>query len=215
VVHTAGAVTLRPRNDAKGDARSAIVPPPAATVGGVPPLECTAREGAVATAVLLHPHPQMGGNRHHPIVEALYRGLPLNTLRFDFSSASVVVAHAEVVEAIEVAPDGPVVVMGYSFGADIALTVTHPRLLGWFAVAPPLRVVDPSQMAAAADARPKLLAVPERDQYSSPARATELTAHWLSASVVPIAGGDHFLIGHEAAVLDAALAWLPSVVAPA
>jgi alpha/beta superfamily hydrolase len=181
----------------------------------VPAFECIARDGAVATAVLLHPHPQMGGNRHHPIVEALYRGLPLNTLRFDFSSASAVVAHAEVVEAVEVAPDGPVVVMGYSFGADIALTVTHPRLLGWFAVAPPLRVVDPSQMAAAADARPKLLAVPERDQYSSPARATELTAHWLSASVVPIAGGDHFLVGHEAAVLDAALAWLPSVVAPA
>jgi alpha/beta superfamily hydrolase len=176
--------------------------------------DCTSRDGATATAVLMHPHPEMGGNRFHPVVETLHRGLPVNTLRFDFTSANVGVAQADVVEAIDLAPEGPIVLIGYSFGADIALTVTHPRVVGWFAVAPPLRVVDPGQMGAGADARPKLLAVPERDQYSSPARAAELTAGWVATSIVPIAGADHFLAGHERAVLQPALGWLPSVLPP-
>jgi uncharacterized protein len=187
----------------------------AATVGAVLVHDCTVRDGGAATAILLHPHPEMGGDRHHPVVDTLHRGLPISTLRFDFSSAAVDVAQAEVAEAIGLVPEGAIVLMGYSFGADIALSVADRRVLGWFAVAPPLRVVSPSAMAAATDARPKLLVVPEHDQYSPPARAVELTAGWVAASVVSIAGADHFLVGHSGAVLESALGWLPSVVAPA
>jgi alpha/beta superfamily hydrolase len=176
--------------------------------------DLTERPGSAATAILLHPHPDLGGERHHPVVTALYEGLPGSALRFDFTSSSVPVARAEVNEAIGLAPEGPVVLIGYSFGADIALTVVDPRVLGWFAVAPPLRVVDPETMAAARDARPKRLAVPELDQFSRPERAERLTSTWAAASVVTIAQSDHFLVGHGGAVLDAVLSWWPSVVGP-
>jgi alpha/beta superfamily hydrolase len=172
------------------------------------------RSGSTATAILLHPHPDMGGDRHHPVVTALYDGLPTSALRFDFTSSSVPAARAEVDEAIALAPDTRVVLIGYSFGADIALTVDDPRALGWFAVAPPLIVVDPETMAAAGDARPKRLAIPELDQFSRPERAERLTSTWTATSVVTIAGGDHFLVGRSGAVLDAVVEWWPSVVGP-
>jgi alpha/beta superfamily hydrolase len=174
--------------------------------------DCTRRPDSAATAVVCHPHPDMGGDRHHPVVTALYDGLPLSTLRFDFTSSDVAVARAEVGAAIEAAPDPAVVLFGYSFGADIALTVADPRVVGWFVVAPPLGVVGPETMVAATDPRPKRLAVPELDQYSPPERAARMTANWTAASVVTIPGSDHFLVGHAADVLVAALDWLPSVL---
>ena len=47
------------------------------------------------------------------------------------------------------APDLILVVAGWSFGADVALTVSDTRLAGWALLAPPLRVVEPSAMVAA------------------------------------------------------------------
>src|SRR5271163_1583659 len=87
-------------------------------------------------AVLLHPHPDMGGNRHHPVVDALYRELPLSTLRFDFTSSDTATAQAEAREAIRLAPGRDVILLGYSFGADLALTIDDGGVLGWFLVAP-------------------------------------------------------------------------------
>lgn len=171
----------------------------------------TERPGSGATAVLLHPHPDMGGDRYHPAVQALYDGLPISTLRFSFTSSSPPVARAEALQAIELAADPAVVLVGYSFGADIALSIGDERILGWFAVAPPLSIGDPATFAAAADPRPKRLSVPEHDQFSPPGRATALTADWRATTVEILAGSDHFLVGHTAAVVDAVTAWLPSV----
>jgi alpha/beta superfamily hydrolase len=168
--------------------------------------------GSGATAVLLHPHPDMGGDRYHPVITALYDGLPISTLRFSFTSSSPPIARAEALQAIELAADPAVVLIGYSFGADIALSIADQRVLGWFAVAPPLAIVDPETVPAATDARPKRLAVPEHDQFSPPARAAALTADWPAASVVTLPDSDHFLFGHTSAVLDAVVAWLPSVL---
>jgi uncharacterized protein len=172
--------------------------------------DCIEREGSTATAVLLHPHPDMGGDRRHPVIEALHQGLPLTTLRFDFTSSATSVARAEVAEAISLAPDPAVVLFGYSFGADIALTVDDDRLLGWFLIAPPLRA-QPEAMVAATDRRPKRLAVPEHDQFSSSERATTLTAAWSATTVETILDADHFLVGRTAPVLAAAARWLPSI----
>jgi alpha/beta superfamily hydrolase len=173
--------------------------------------DCTAREGSIATAILLHPHPDFGGNRYHPVVDALYHGLPVSTLRFDFSSSTVAVAQADVREAIDLAPDPAVVLIGYSFGADVALSIADARVLAWYVVAPPLRLVDPGAMAAPTDPRPKRLVVPDHDQYSPPGRAIEITAGWVATTVETIPG-DHFLVGHAAEVLASAVSWLPAVV---
>ena len=173
--------------------------------------DLTRRDGAPVTAVLLHPHPAMGGNRFHPIVDALYHGLEISTLRFDLTSSAVDVAQGELHDAMRLAPDDRVVLMGYSFGADIALTSDDAEVLGWFAVAPPLRIVEPTRMAAAHDPRPKRLVIPELDQYSSPARATEVTTGWLATSVAVVPGADHFLVGHAAPVLEEARQWLAAL----
>ena len=174
--------------------------------------DCMTRDGSPATAVLLHPHPDMGGDRYHPVVDALYVGLPMTTLRLSFSSSDVTEARQDVAAAIELAPDPRVVLLGYSFGADIAACVADPRVLGWFLVAPPLAVVDPAEMSVGVDPRPKRLAVPDRDQFSSPERARQVTSEWVSTTVETIADSDHFLVGRADTVLGAARTWLPSVV---
>jgi uncharacterized protein len=163
------------------------------------------------TAILLHPHPDMGGTRFHPIIDTLYRQLPVSTLRFDFSSSDIATAQAEARDAIDLTPGSPVVLIGYSFGADVALSLDEPEILGWFLIAPPLRLVDAEALCAGTDLRPKYLAVPDHDQFSSPERARDRTSRWMTTTVVTLPDSDHFLVGHTAAVVDAVLAWLLSI----
>ena len=56
-----------------------------------------------AGAVLLHPHPDMGGDRYNNVVSALFEALPaagVTALRFDFKSSDLEVAAAQTVEAL-------------------------------------------------------------------------------------------------------------------
>jgi len=175
--------------------------------------EAIVREGSDVTAVLLHPHPDYGGDRFHPVVDALYHGLPVSTLRFDFRSSDTAAAAADVREAMAQAPTPAVVLMGYSFGADVALSAADPRLLAWFAAAAPLRLVPVAEMAAAGDGRPKRLVVPEHDQYSAPDRTRQIAGGWPATSIVTVPSADHFLVGRVGDVLDIALGWLPEVLA--
>lgn len=89
----------------------------------------------------------------------------------------------------------PVVLAGWSFGADISLAVGDDRPGGWFAVAPPLRLVEAGDMVAASDPRPKLLVVPEHDQFRPPDSAREVTTGWQNTRVEVVRGADHFLVG--------------------
>ncbi len=172
--------------------------------------------------LLCHPHPLYGGDRFAPVVDVLYRRLPAQgvaVLRFDFRGVGssggshgggvdeqldVVAALAALADAV---PDVPVVLGGWSFGADVSLAVADERHHGWFAVAPPLSVVDAEAMAAPSDPRPKALAVPEHDQFNPPERANAVTASWVNAEVTVVPGADHFLAGRlglvEAAALEA------------
>jgi uncharacterized protein len=165
--------------------------------------------GSTLAAVLLHPHPDFGGDRFNHVVDALFRSLPgdgISVVRFDFSSSERTVAVKETVAAIDAAPDGAVTLVGYSYGADVALGVNDPRVKGWFLVAPPLAVTDSS--AVAADQRPKFLLLPEHDQYSSPDRARRKSATWTNATLEVVPSADHFLVGSSGAVVVAVTAWL-------
>ena len=168
--------------------------------------------GSPLAAVLLHPHPDFGGDRFNHVVDALYRSLPghgISVVRFDFGSSEWAVAVNETVAAIDAAPEGAVTLVGYSYGADVALGVDDPRVRGWFLVAPPLAVTDSSTVAA--DPRPKFLLVPEHDQYSSPDRARRKSATWTNATVAVVPSADHFLVGNSDAVVKAVNAWLGRV----
>jgi alpha/beta superfamily hydrolase len=63
--------------------------------------------------------------------------------------------------------------------------------------------LDDLTAAAGSDPRPKLLIVPEHDQFRDPSSAIEATASWLNTEIVAVAGADHFFVGrtHKVAAL--------------
>jgi alpha/beta superfamily hydrolase len=177
--------------------------------------------------VLTHPHPLHGGSMHATVVEALFRALPMagvTCLRFNFRGVQGSQGRhgygrdertdvATAIEAVvEACPGLPVVAAGWSFGADVALSVDDERIAGWFAVAPPLRVLPLEELVAGAAGRPVLLAVPANDQFCPPDDARRRTAGWASTRIVEIPGADHFLAGHLPEVVDLARSFVDEVV---
>src|SRR3954454_21183978 len=122
--------------------------------------------------VLCHPHPQFGGTMRSIVIGALFEALPdhgATCLRFNFRGVEGSGgAYGEGVDevrdveaaldvlAAEVHPSVPLLLVGWSFGADMALSVTDARVAAWVAIAPPLRF-SPRAMDAGTDPRPKLL----------------------------------------------------------
>jgi uncharacterized protein len=170
-----------------------------------------------AAVVLAHPHPAQGGSMRSLVTSELFRTLPdagLATLRFNFRGVEGsegdhtggtderLDIEAGIDELADLAPGVPLVLAGWSFGADVALTVVDPRLAAWFLVAPPLRVVPIDRMVARVDPRPKLLAVGENDPFRTPASAAEMTAGWANTEIVTVAGADHFFAGRTARLAE-------------
>jgi uncharacterized protein len=172
--------------------------------------------------VITHPHPLHGGSMHTPVPTALFRRageLGLATVRFDFRGVGESTgAHdggrgeRDDVRSITTwlrerlaeqgAPDVPVLLAGWSFGADVILAVDE-GCAGWFVLAAPLAIVAVDEMAAASAAAPKLLVVPEHDQFRSPAAAAGITADWQATDIEVVTGADHFLAGALDRVVEA------------
>ena len=173
----------------------------------------------VGNAVVCHPHPRYGGTRRDMVVAALSRGLVdagLRVLRFDFRGAGGsagthgdgdgerddLLAAADVVAG----DDLPLLLAGYSFGADIALSVAHPAASGWLVAAPPLMVFGPEQFVAAADPRPVHIIVGAHDEIAAPGRVAAATTDWVSTSTTTVASADHFFAGAGARLAQIAAA---------
>lgn len=179
-------------------------------------VDFNAAPDASAFAVLLHPHPDYGGDRLHPFVDGLFRRLParsVSAIRFDFATAAIAPAHDEVLAPIDRGADRwpqlPVVLVGYSFGAGIAATVDDPRVAGWYLLAPPSLMLADAPIGD--DRRPKTVLVPENDQFSPPPDVERLTRGWQSVVVATLDGADHFLgdvgpaVEHALSGIDALL----------
>ena len=179
-----------------------------------------------AAVVLAHPHPQQGGSMRSLVTSELFRTLPahrLAVLRFNFRGVGAsdgthgggvderLDIEAALDQLAETTPALPLVLAGWSFGADVALTVDDPRLAGWFLIAPPIRVVPVDTMVAAHDARAKLLAVAEHDEYRPPASARQITADWINTRIEVVAGADHFFAGRTAKVADLLIGFVASL----
>jgi hypothetical protein len=171
-------------------------------------------------AVLLcHPHPQYGGSMRAQLVGDLFRGLTgVAVARFNFRGVERsegvwsdghgerldVVAAADAVDAavrVELGRPLPILMVGWSFGADLALTVRDGRVVGWVAVAPPLHWTDHLD-ALGADARPKRIVVGARDDLVSPEVLRDATRTWRSTTVTEVPGADHFFVGATGPVVD-------------
>ena len=170
--------------------------------------ELRAPDDAWAGAVIAHPHPQFGGTMRSIVVGVLFADLAeagVATLRFNFrgvegsegTHGDGVDERQDIVAAVDalhpIVEGMPLVLAGWSFGADTSLAVVDNRIAGWFGAAPPLR--KPERMGAAQDPRPKLLAIPQHDQYRPPEEAAEITSSWVNTRLETIAGADHYFVG--------------------
>ena len=175
-------------------------------------LDLLVPDGAELGVLVLHPHPDYGGNRFNPVVDALFQAVTTEgwaAIRFDFSSSVADVATAEAGEALDRLPgDAPLVVAGYSFGAGIATQLLDPRIVRWVLVAPLLSPAKLDVDAIAADPRPKLVLSPDHDQYCPAPEAVAATKGWTATTVEPVEGADHFLGGATTRVAARAVEFL-------
>lgn len=173
--------------------------------------------------VLAHPHPTRGGNMRSLVTSALFADLAtagLAVIRFNFrgvegSTGSYdhgIGEQRDIVAAIDaLAPvtEGlPLVVSGWSFGADTSLAVTDERLSGWAPVAPPLRFLEADGLAAGRDPRPKCVVMARHDQFRVPEEAETLLAGWVNVESHVVEGADHFFVGRTERVAAIVLEWL-------
>jgi alpha/beta superfamily hydrolase len=183
--------------------------------------------GSRASVVLCHPHPQYGGTMRSIVIGALFDALPAigcTVLRFNFrgverSTGTHDEGRAEMLDvqaAVDAAADArgadePLVLAGWSFGADMTLATHDARLAAWIGIAPPLRFRTDFD-AVAHDARPKLLVLGQHDEFRDPASVVEATADWNATEIEVIAGASHFFVGRTDRVVDAARAFVERVV---
>lgn len=137
-------------------------------------------EAPRAAAVLAHPHPLYGGTLHNPVIFHADRELNragLTTLRFNFRSVQGsdgfhdegrgeigdVGAAAAWVGGL--APDRPLILVGYSFGSRCAIqhAVSDPAVAGVVAIGLPVRIWPFTDLAALG--RPLAVVQGTRDEF--------------------------------------------------
>lgn len=166
------------------------------------------------TAVLGHPHPLFGGSRHDAVLATVAAVLVAHgwrVVRPDFRGAGDAggvhggggpEVHDLTAAAGLAVPGQPLVMGGYSFGADVALACAPSGLVAWLVVAPPLSVFAPSTLSAAHDPRPKLVVVAAHDTIAPPGRVATTTGDWPAARLEVVEGTDHFFLGASDALSD-------------
>jgi len=172
-----------------------------------------------AGAVVCHPHPEYGGDMENAVVVAVARALArvgIPALRFDFGSFSGGSAEVEDARAAlaalrdEVPAGAPLALVGYSFGAWIALRAAHEGadVAHVVAIAPPLAFFDWAFLAALRV--PVAFVVGDADEFCDGARLRRVPE---TIRVRVLAGADHFLVGREADVAAAVVTELGTLSA--
>jgi len=109
-------------------------------------------------------------------------------------------------------PQLTIVLAGWSFGADMALSVRAERLGAWLAIAPPLRYVHDLDRLAA-DPRPKLLALAQHDEVRDPNEVAAIAEGWANTEVHVIGGASHFFMGRTDRLVELAHQYLDRLAA--
>ena len=173
-------------------------------------------DGELATAdsphaqiVLCHPHPQHGGSMRSLVVSELFSALPamgIDCLRFDFRGVGASTGRfdhgvgerhdvrAALAHALARADGRPTHLVGWSFGADLALSIRDAGHAGWVGIALPLHWLDDAA-ATGADPRRKLLLLAEHDEFRPPDEVRDATAGWTNTTVEVVGGASHFFVG--------------------
>lgn len=181
-----------------------------------------ADEPARAVAVLCHPHPRHGGSKDHPLLWALRNELAgergVAVLAFNFRGVmgsqgtygggrdELRDARAAVTTVRDAAGgDLPVLLVGWSFGASVALRAAlDDRRVGALAlVGMPLRpndlslppLPDPTDLRSLK--RPALLLAGEQDGYCPSEDLATYAAGFPDATVEVVPGTDHYFWRRE------------------
>ncbi len=177
---------------------------------------------------LAHPHPLHGGNMTSIVISTWFYELAHDCvlLRFNFRGVGTSTGTHEygdgerrditaAIDALAPIVEGlPLVLAGWSFGADTSLGVDDVRLAGWLLAAPPLRPDALARERVSADPRPKRFLIPEHDNFCPPEEVNARTIGWHNSSVEMVAGTDHFFVGRTQRCAQAALGLLDELGAP-
>jgi alpha/beta superfamily hydrolase len=171
---------------------------------GIVHLPASSPSPAVAVC---HPHPLYGGDMHNSVVIALCRAVAAHgiaALRFNFrgvgrsqgsfddgggerADAAAALAHLPQLPEVDSDRLG---IVGYSFGAAVALLAAGEGLRAVVAVSTPTIARGLSEIAVRC---PALLVVGEQDQVAPPSRLASLgRAVGPQAELVMVPGADHF-----------------------
>jgi alpha/beta superfamily hydrolase len=180
---------------------------------------------AAGGALLLHPHPLYGGNLHNKVVftsQQVCARLGLATLRFNFRGVGASAgayddgqgeqadARAALAALAAALPEQPLSVVGFSFGAWIALRLAadEPRVATVAALGTPVDWAALDFLARCA--KPKLFIHGSEDQYCDPeALARRYPDYAPPKRLEWIAGADHFFTGQLPALSRALQAHFP------
>ena len=175
-------------------------------------------DGQRGSAVLCHAHPRFGGSKDHPILWAIrnelaQRGFAVLAFNFRGTMGSDGTYGGGRTETLDVTAaidrvrqisDGATVLVGWSFGANVALRVAledervGALVLIGFPLTHDLDLPDtPSSAELRRFRRPVLLLSGEHDAYSPPEALRALGRSFPNARVEIVSGTDHYLWRHE------------------
>lgn len=201
--------------------------------------EIRAADGSArGTAVLCHPHPEHGGSKDHPILWAIRNDLAarrgLTVLAFNFRGTmgsegeygggeAELADVAAAVDRIRREGSGPTVLMGWSFGAWIALrhALTDPRISALVLVAFPIGSAATSTKRPLPElsdlerlTAPTLLVAGDGDPIC-PLPGMRNLAGWIPrADTMVVKGTDHFFGRRERELAGGIGEWVDRVLAP-
>jgi alpha/beta superfamily hydrolase len=174
---------------------------------------------AVGAAVVCHAHPRFGGSKDYPLLWAIRIELTkreFSVLAFNFrgvmgsqgaygGGVDELQDVRAAVSRAEQTSNGPVLVCGWSFGANVALRacLDDDRVDGLARVGMPLAGEDPAlpplpdpDRLRSFD-RPVLLLAGAADQYCPASELTELGATFANARVEVLPDADHYFAKRE------------------
>ena len=182
-------------------------------------------------ALIVGPHPLMGGRLENNVVRQVGRGLAeraFATLRFEFDDASAApdvmaefwrTGHAPddpqravdsraALDWLSSVCTGPILLIGYSFGASLLAGLLNERSSGVVLIGATFAQHD--YRALAASSVSKLVIAADND-FATPMATTE---KWVATATDPkrlvvMPAAEHFYRGHEGRIVEEILQWLP------